>query len=203
MHRSVSQHAEPVNSDSFLDIVASVVSIMIIMVVMEGTRIKNAPVKVAIPTSPAAAALEKELAAEQALRGDVFKAAEEVRNLGQETVTRAMQRDVLATMVAAVEHKIQQRRQQLDGAKRADFDLVRSLSESRSQLDQLMRQRKQMENAPAKPIVVESYPTPISRAVDGPETHLLIAAGRVVFVPIEPLLEQFQSQAKRQVYKLL
>ena len=54
MPRPVPQHAEPVNGDSFLDIVASVVSIMIIMVVMEGMRIKNAPVKVAIPANPAA-----------------------------------------------------------------------------------------------------------------------------------------------------
>ena len=113
-----------------------------------------------------------------------------------------MQRDVLATMVSAVEHTIQQRRQQLDGAKRADFDLARSLSESRFQLEQLVRQREEVENAPAEPVVIESYPTPISRAVDGPEAHLLISNGRVVFVPIEPLLEEFQSQAKRQVYKL-
>ena len=95
-----------------------------------------------------------------------------------------MQRDALATMVAAVEHKIQERRQQLDGAKRADFDLARGLSESRFQLDQLVRQREQVENAPAAPVVIESYPTPISRAVDGPEAHLLVANGRVVFIPV-------------------
>ena len=107
MPRPVAQQSEPINSDSFLDIVASVVSIMIIMVVMEGSRIKNAPVKVSIPANSAVAALEKDLAAEQALRGDVLKSAEEIRNLEQETVKRGTQRDVLATMVSAVEHKIQ------------------------------------------------------------------------------------------------
>jgi len=113
-------------------------------------------------------------------------------------------RNLLATVASAVEQKIQQRRQQLDEARRADFDLARNLSESRTQLEQLVGQREQVENGPAAaPVVVESYPTPISRAVDGPEAHFLIANGRVVFVPIEPLLEQFQSKAKRQVYKLL
>lgn len=203
MSRPVPQHSEAVNSDSFLDIVASVVSIMIIMVVMEGTRIKNAPVKVSIADSPAAIELEKDVATEQAMRGDVSKAVEEIRNLEQETVTRGMQRDVLATMVSAVEHKIQERRQKLDSAKQVDFDLARSLSESRFQLEQLGRQREQAERTSGEPIVVESYPTPISRAVDGPEAHLMIANGRVVFIPLEPLLEQFQTQAKRQVYKLL
>ena len=46
MRRSAPHHTEPVNSDSFLDIVASVVSIMIIMVVMVGMKIKNGPVTV-------------------------------------------------------------------------------------------------------------------------------------------------------------
>jgi hypothetical protein len=202
MPRPAPQHSEPINSDSFLDIVASVVSIMIIMVVMEGSRIKNAPVKVSIPASPAVVALEKELAAEQAMQGDVLKAAEEIRNLEAETVKRGLQRDALATMVSATEHKIQQRRQHLDAAKQVQFDLARSLSESRFQLEQTANQRQQVETAAAKPVVIESYPTPLSRAVDGPEAHLLIDNGRVAFVPVEPLLEQLQAQAKRQVYKL-
>jgi hypothetical protein len=202
MRRPVAQHTEAVNSDSFLDIVASVVSIMIIMVVLEGSRIKNAPVTVSIPASPETVALEKELAAEQASRSDAMKAAEEIHSLEQEIVRRGAQRDALATMVSAVEHKVQQRRQQLAGAKRADFDLARNLSESRLELNQFIGQREQVESAAAAPIVVESYPTPLSRAVDGPEAHLLISNGRAVFVPIEPLLEEFQSEAKRQVYKL-
>jgi hypothetical protein len=203
MPRPIPQHGEPVNGDSFLDIVASVVSIMIIMVVMVGMRIKNAPVTVSIPTNPAAMELEKTVVAEQSLRGDVLKVAEETRQLEQEVVRRGLQRDVLATMVSAVEQKIQERRQDLGAAKRAEFDFARGLSEAKFQLDQLHRQREQAADAPAAPVVVESYPTPISRAVDGPEAHLLISNGRVLFVPLESLLEQFQTQAKRQAYKLL
>ena len=99
--------------------------------------------------------------------------------------------------------EIQDRRQNLDAVKQADFDLARGLSEAKFQLDQLLRQREQAENAPAAPVVVESYPTPISRAVDGPEAHLLINNGRVVFVPLETLLEEFHMQVKREAYKLL
>lgn len=42
MSRSV-EPDEAVNADSFLDIVASVVSVMIIMVMMTGLKIKNTP----------------------------------------------------------------------------------------------------------------------------------------------------------------
>ena len=99
----------------------------------------------------------------------------------------------LATMVAAVEQKIQERRQKLDAGKQADFDLARGLSEAKFQLDQLHQPAASRRPTRRRaPVVVESYPTPISRAVDGPEAHLLISNGRVVFVPLEALLEEFQ-----------
>ena len=208
MPRPIVQHGEPVNGDSFLDIVASVVSIMIIMVVMEGMRIKNTPVTPAATGASATSAntippeLQKELAAEQSLRRDVLKLVEETENVEREAAARGMERDVLATAVAAAEHEIQDRRQKLDRTKQADFDLARSISQSRLELDEINRQRTQVENSPEKPVMVESYPTPISRAVDGPEAHLLISNGRVLFIPLEPLLEQLQAQAKRQAYKM-
>ena len=49
MPRIIEQE-EAVNADSFLDIVASVVSIMIIMVMMTGLKIENTPLD-ALPTS--------------------------------------------------------------------------------------------------------------------------------------------------------
>jgi hypothetical protein len=202
MPRPTVQHGEPVNSDSFLDIVASVVSIMIIMVVMVGMRIKNTPVTVALPANPATKELEKEAATEQSLRGDLQKITAETRTVREEAAKRGLQRDMLATMVTAVEQKIQERRRTLDTAKQADFDLARGLSESKMQLDQLNRQTEQAANTPGEPIVVESYPTPISRAVNGPEAHLLITNGRVLFVPLESLLQEFLSQAKQETYKL-
>jgi hypothetical protein len=202
MSRPVPQHSEPVNSDSFLDIVASVVSIMIIMVVMVGMRIKNAPVTVAIPSNPATVELEEEAATEQSLRSDIAKMNEQTHGVKCEIARRGLQRNMMATMATAVEQKIQEHRQTLDTSKRADFDLARSLSESKFQLDQLNHQLDKAANTPAAPIVVQSYPTPLSRAVDGPEAHLMISNGRVVFIPLESLLREFQAHAKRQVYKL-
>ncbi len=207
MPRPNIQHGEPVNGDSFLDIVASVVSIMIIMVVMEGMRIKNTPVKpaavAAVATRVIPRALRNELATEQSLRADILKLADETANVERVAAARGMERDVLATAIAAAEHEIADRRQKLDGAKRADFDLARSVAASRAELDEVDRQQTRIETSAGKPpVVVESFPTPISRAVDGPEAHLLIAHGRVVFIPLEPLLELMQTQARREAYKI-
>ena len=51
----ITEQEEAVNADSFLDIVASVVSVMIIMVMMTGLKIKNTPPE-AQPTSEVARA---------------------------------------------------------------------------------------------------------------------------------------------------
>jgi hypothetical protein len=183
--------------------VASVVSIMIIMVVMEGVRIRNTPVTLDVASHPAKQALQADLAAEQAERGEVYKAVEEVRGVQQQTTVRKLERDAMATMVAVVEKKIEERRRQLDGAKQSEFDVLRNLSESKQQLQQLEQQRERVEQEERAPVVIESYPTPISRAVDGPEAHLLISNGRVVFIPLEPLLTQLQTSAKREAQRLV
>ncbi len=146
--------------------------------------------------------MQKDAATEKSLRTDVFKLVEETQQLQQEVARRGMQRDALATLVTAVEQKIQERRQKLDAGKQANFDVARGLSEAKFQLEQLHQQRDQTATATAAPVVVESYPTPISRAVDGPEAHVLISNGRVVFVPFEALLQEFRAEARRQIYKL-
>jgi hypothetical protein len=173
------------------------------MVVMEGVRIKNSPVTVSIPDTPATKALKNELTTEQSLRADVFKIAADIEEVQRETAVRTIERDALATLVAATEQGIQQRRRQLDGAKQIEFDLARSLSESKQQLQQLAQQREQAEQETGAPIVVECYPTPISRAVDGPEAHIVISNGRVAFIPLEALLDQLKTNARRQAQQLV
>lgn len=202
MPRQNKQRGDPINGDSFVDIVACVVSIMIIMVVLEGMRVKNTPVGMSIPSTPALEELDRELAAEKSLRADVLKVVDKTKDLEKEAAARGMRRDYLATMVAAVEDEINNRREKLDQVRRDDFDRVGQLAESKRRLEQIDRAREQIEKQPAEPIMVESYPSPISRTVDGPEAHLLIENGRVLFVPLELLLDEFQSKAKRQVYQL-
>ncbi|MGD0656014.1 MAG: hypothetical protein ABSA16_16890 [Thermoguttaceae bacterium] len=202
MPRFVKENTEAVNPDSFLDIVASVVSIMIIMVVMEGSRIKNAPVQAAIRGDPLTAELEKDAREEQSLEGDILNSAEEIERLNREAATRSVQRDMLATTVSALEQKIESHRRQLDEQKRQRFDLARSLSESRFELDELAKARQQAETAESAPIVLENYPTPISRAVDSNEAHFQLSGGSIIHIPLQELLDQFQTDAQRKVYKL-
>ena len=205
MPRPTSRDTDTPDHDSFLDIVANMVGILIILVMLVGVRVKNAPVTAAIPAPevPAERQLQEELTAEQSIRGDVLKVADEIRDLQTETIVRGRQRDALATMVAAFEHEIESRRSQLDAGSQADFDLRRKLSEARVRLEQIERQRAQTEAAHSEPVLVESYPTPLSQTVEGREAHVQVRGGQVAFIPLDQLVEALRSDAGRQKYKLL
>ena len=205
MPHATQKDTEAPGHDSFLDVVANMVGILIILVMVVGVRVKNAPVVAAIASGETRAQTElgKELAIEQSLRRDVLQAADEIRNLQSETLVRARQRHALATAVAAGEHQIEARRGKMDAELQRDFDLKRSLSESRSHLDQLEHQRAHAQTAPADPILVESYPTPLSQTVDGREAHFQLRGGRIAPIPLDELVDRLKADARRQKYKLL
>ena len=104
---------EAVNADSFLDIVASVVSVMIIMVMMTGLKIKNTPPD-ALPTSEvlrASGDLVQKQQEEQTLRGDVEKIATEMEQVERQTAVRERERDILSLAVTGLDQQLRGARQ--------------------------------------------------------------------------------------------
>jgi hypothetical protein len=202
MRRPAAQLTEAVNSDSFLDIVASVVSIMIIMVVMEGMRIKNTPVTTSLRSDPLVTELQHDLAHEQSVRADVLKADGEVKQLREWAAARSIQRDLLLAAVSTMEKKLDEHRQNLEGQKRDEFDLGRTVSQARFRLEQLAKEKEQAEVSDAAPVVLESYSTPIGREVEKNEVHFILWGGKIAHVPKESLEKAFAEDAQRKVYKL-
>jgi hypothetical protein len=204
MHRSTRQNTEAPGHDSFLDIVANMVGILIILVMVVGVRAKNAPVAaISAGTPQLARELQKDQATEQSLRGEVLAAAEGIRGLKQETLVQRRNRDALAVLVAALEQTIRDRRQQMDAETQGLFDLSRSLSQARWELEQLDRQRVQAESTRWEPTVIESYPTPLSQTVNGREAHFQLRGGRIVLIPLDELVDRLKQNAERQKYRLV
>jgi hypothetical protein len=196
---------EAVNADSFLDIVASIVSIMIIMVLMTGLKIRHAPVDAAEidQAPPAAAEMSRELSGEQTLRAEVLKLAAEIQNVQQETLGRGQERDALAMAVQSLQMKTGGGGQAAEVQTPQDALLAGRLSDARSRLEEIERLRLAIEAAPAAPVQIESYPTPLGRTVDGRELHFQLRGGRIAFIPTESLIAQFQSDVERKVHKLV
>lgn len=206
MRRHSPEEDNVIGHDSFLDVVANIVGILIVLVIVAGLRARNAPVKAASlqeDLAPLAASLEKEDATQRQLYSDVMRVAGEIQSVQREGIVRQVERNRLATLVAALEHDLQARRGDLDTAAREDFDLKRNLADARRQLEQLEQQGQQANAATPEIAVVESYPTPISKSVDENEAHFQLRGGRIVFIPLDELVERFRMDAQRQLFKLM
>lgn len=191
--------------DSFLDIVANIVGILIILVMVVGVRARNAPVQASAESEnlePLLAELERDEAVQQNLYNDVRRAAEQIAAIQREAAQRNQQRNRLATVVAALDHQLQSRRNQLSAGSQEDFDLTRRLSDARIQLDELQRQRQQALAEKPEAVQINSYPTPLSTPVDDHEAHFQLRGGRIAYIPLNELVERFKYDARRQAYKL-
>ncbi len=204
MPRLTRQTDEAPSYDSFLDIVANMVGILIILVMVVGVRVKNTVVTASIFSKAEQEdhQLGKDLAAERALQADVLKTADQLRKLEAETARRGLHRNLLATAVSAMEHDIRSQRERMDDRSRRDFDLAGNLADLQHSLKQLRCDLTRAEHAAAEPTVVESYPTPLSRTVDQREAHFQLRAGRIVYVPLDELLDRLRNEFSRQRHQL-
>lgn len=205
MPRPIARETIAPDHDSFLDIVANMVGILIILVMVAGMRAKNAPIVVALPseTSRASAAeLETERENERLLHNDVLQLAEQTRSVHEETFRRDRLRNGLAVRVAAWEHENKSQRGKLDTRSRADFDLKNGLTSAQASLDQILRERDLTLQTDSKPVLVESYPTPLSKTVHGREAHFQLRDGRIAYVPWDELLNRFVADARQNAHKL-
>ena len=205
MSRRDAQEASAVGHDSFLDVVTNIVGILIVLVMVVGMRIKNAPVEFTPDPQmrEASAALDKRQAAEQSLYRELTDTTQQVQTVAAEAARRQQERDLLATLAAAAEHKLRSERENLDAGSKEEFDASKGVSEARNKLNRVKQMIDAAAQSPAEPEIVRSYPTPLAKLVTGDEVHFQLRNGRVAFVPLEKLLLLARSDARAKADKLL
>jgi hypothetical protein len=92
--------------------------------------------------------------------------------------------------------------QDLDKQSQEGIELKRGIGEAHSRLDELQRQERAVLTAPGPTVAIESYPTPLSRDVDGHELHFRLRAGRVAFVPMDSFVEKLKGELRLKAYRL-
>ncbi len=201
MRQHQGEQSASAGHDSFLDIVTNMVGILIVLVMVVGLRIRNAPVQAEVDeaTRAAAADLARTLATEASLRDEVQNTRAETQRLQAEAALRDAQRMLAARLATQLEERVEQGRGQLDAARRQEFDLSQALASARQRLEELRQHAALAESIPQEPEVIESYPTALSRIVDGPEIHFQLRAGRIVLVPVEPLLWAAREDMRRKL----
>ncbi len=204
MSRNRHDTADTPGQDSFLDILANITGILIILVMVMGVRAGRAPVDVGqIVSAEEEGELRRVLAAEASLRNEVLELAAEAARLEQAALAKGQQRHLLAAAKIEIEEELAARRARLDADRQAAFDLRRKLAEAEGNLAALERQRAAAETARPETVVIESYPTPISRTVHGEEEHFQLRDGTVMRVPMNQLVEQLEREVRRKRNELL
>lgn len=208
MSKRLPEIQEESAQDSFLDVIANLVGVIIILVMLVGSKATRDALKGMTPPQPPIAAmpvpaqeekLVKELAEtrRQALasRVEVEKMATRMVRLRQEAAGFDDERVGLAMHKSVIEDDIARRRQQLDADKQKEFDVQRRIAEAQLKLDELTQQQVGLLSGPETVEELESVPTPLAREVDGEAIHLRLKNGLVSIVPLNELLAEVQHHA--------
>lgn len=203
MGRPQSNPDEAFGSDSFLDIVANMVGILIILVIIAGLRAKGIPQQL-IDAALAVADEVRMLSAQAStIEHENRKLAKEAQSIEQAQAAAETEQQQLAAARDEMQKALDARRQELDTQSRSEFDLRRKLAAAESQWQRVSAELTQA--ATLKPKIatkIECYPTPISHTVSGKEIHFQIKNNRICYVPLDELVDLFKSEVRNRAYQL-
>ncbi|HTU26667.1 MAG TPA: hypothetical protein VMF30_14765 [Pirellulales bacterium] len=202
MRRREPAEVESAGHESFLDVVTNIVCILIILVMIVG---KNAHELItgeqAAPAGPSQKALDAQRTAD-ALQQDVDRLGHDVVNVEQTAATRRMERDRLATLLAAAERQLAEKRTALDEKARQKYDQDRDKLLAHADLDRMEKELQQLQSSVETTVKIESFPTPISKVVDDKEAHFQLRHGRIAYVPFTEFASKFRSLYEAKAHKL-
>ena len=190
--------------DSFLDVVSNLVGVLIILVMIAGTRARNADA--ALENAAASTPENAERAAYVAAAKTLAEARQNVVRLQNETEdlnarTLDVERQAVAAeneyrnafqALAEIDAEIELASRRRGDADKIAFDLKSEIFEKEKQRDDLRREKNALAAARPQATVLENLPTPISRQVDGREGFFRLKNGRLSHVP----LNEFQERVR-------
>lgn len=203
MSRKQSNPDEAFGSDSFLDIVANMVGILIILVIIAGLRAKAIPQQLLDSAADVANELRLLASKSSAIEHDNLKLAREVEAIQAAQTTLEKEQQELAAARDQLRGEVERRRQELDSSAQSDFDVQRKLATAERQWQRVNLELA--EAAKVQPRVatkIESYPTPLSQTVTGRELHFQLKGKRITYVPLDELVDLFKAEVKQRAYQL-
>lgn len=208
MRRQIGPQTDAPGQDSFQDVVANLVGILVILVMVIGVRTRGALNQQTQegPEAAELAELEERLgrAASHvaALTTGAQQTHQQVVRLDQLAALRQIERDRLQLKVLAAERKQRDEAVASRQQQRQQQALAHELAAARQQLEQLHRQIEQTERASSEPVVLPHMPTPLARTVFGHEEHFRLADGHLAYVPLAEIVDELKREAMRKIPQL-
>ena len=207
--RNTESQIEAPGKDSFLDVVANVVAILIILVIVVGSQASKVVVDRETAKQRERASAAEGSSGEIAAAEDAVKSIEagvhelEARVDRQkfEVAMRRAEREQMQLLVTVAEQRLGEHRDQLSDAERQRYDLEGDLIASRGELSKLSLTAASKVAKPA-PIVLQHLPTPMARTVFDNEVHFRLQNHRLAYVPFDEMKERLMTDARNQLSKL-
>lgn len=196
--------------DAFLDIVANLVGILIILVVILGSQSTavieeiNEQVREESIADTTQYATDEQLSqlSQQALRAASAQADSNrfeglIKQFDQQLEVKRRQRSIILDLLSEAKAAWEDKKQELD---RQATDAASRSSEFKLAQDELQKlegERKRLEDQPESIVAVEHLPTPMAKTVFGDELHFRLKDNRLSVVPIDKLLDEIRSDFER------
>lgn len=198
-----------VGHDAFLDIVANLVGILIILVVVLGAQsqaimreARTEPPQPEDPLQRVANDEDMETLAHAATRAaaaqaDSIRLERTIKVLDAKVARQSERRTILLTLLNEAEAAWEQEQAKLDDAKRDATQRNAETAQLKKKLTEIAGTRQRLENEQPPVIAIAHLPTPMAKTVFGEEVYLRLKNDRLSVIPFEQLADEIGRDFKR------
>ncbi len=199
--------------DAFLDIVANLVGILIILVVIVGSRSHEMAEAVVARSKSQQSdsstpidesqlkqkveSYETELSRARSAQEESVKLEATLKQTDAQLALMDQERGKFMDLIALAREAWEEKKKELDQSTVARAEALSEVSAAESQLKQLEATRTRLEKTPEQVVAVQHLPTPMAKTVFGEELHFRLKAGRLAVVPIDRLIHEIKSDFQR------
>lgn len=205
--------------DSFLDVVANVVGVLVILVMLVGIRASQSVISA---SNPAADQMAEVTAADaepepqsvpqgrsqEQLQAELDSVNREIHfhkqglqatyarlvSFGRQSSFQEQHRLELAQLRADMQQKIEERRDALSRESQAQYDVQNQIFQAKLELDDLSDQQLTLIASPGTVEEIEIEPTPVAKRVEEDAIHLRMLGGSVCRVPFYELMDELEYE---------
>lgn len=190
--------------DSFLDIVANLVGVLIILVMVVAVRARDGAVDEQRAQTSSLEPVDVESARFEAegIREDIQRIEQLLQRQAMEIAYREKERDKVLQELRVLELLVQQQESHLDTSQQEKLQKQAMLGDLKHQLEDLEQARRTVEQMQSQPKVIQHRPTPMAKTVFGTEIHFRLFQGRITYIPWDQLIERLKQDAQQKARNL-
>lgn len=187
-----------IGEDAFLDTIANLVGIIIILVVIVGSR-SSATAKIAVAKEIESEVnqLESPLDKSKNLGQDLQKQYDELHGYNNEISFRDAERMAIMDRVTVAEKIVEEELGKIDQSARELIETEQEMSDLEKQLANLLQQQGDVQSIEKSTAILQHLPTPMAKTVFGRELHVMMRGSKVAVIPWDRLVDSLKIEARR------